>query len=317
VESTHFRVFAADVYLTVTIEGDGFDGTSGLHLHAGGQGVWIARMVRSLGEEIQLHAALGGETGLVVEQLIRSAGIAVHPIARSTPTQGYVHDRRSGARVEIASMLPAPLDRHERDDLYEDLLAAATDCALLFVTGRAGHDSLPEQFYERLGADLVALDSHVVGDLHGAELDAMLSAGRLDVLKVSDEDLARDGIACCDGGLLEWGEGLYERGAERIVISRCSAPTLALWEGRWLQAIAPQMAEADHRGAGDSMTAALGVALSRQLSGEEALALACGAGAASVTRHGLATVDARLISELASRVEVEPLPNGVRPTSRR
>ena len=55
------------------------------------------------------------------------------------------------------------------------------------------------------------------------------------------------------------------------------------------------------------MTAGLAAALRRGMGPIEMLTLACAAGAANVTRHGLGSADEDLISTLAERVEVEKL----------
>jgi fructose-1-phosphate kinase PfkB-like protein len=64
---------------------------------------------------------------------------------------------------------------------------------------------------------------------------------------------------------------------------------------------------ADYRGSGDAMTGAMAVGMLRDLDPESLLALGCGAGSSSATRHGLATADVRLISELAARCHIEAL----------
>jgi fructose-1-phosphate kinase PfkB-like protein len=55
------------------------------------------------------------------------------------------------------------------------------------------------------------------------------------------------------------------------------------------------------------MTAGLAAAFSRGLGPEETLRLACGAGAANATRHGLGSASNDLIAKLAERVEIETL----------
>lgn len=50
-------VFAPSPQLTVTVEERG--GEPDLHLHAGGQGVWQARMIASLGVPVTMCAARG------------------------------------------------------------------------------------------------------------------------------------------------------------------------------------------------------------------------------------------------------------------
>lgn len=53
------------------------------------------------------------------------------------------------------------------------------------------------------------------------------------------------------------------------------------------------------------MTAGLAAGLIEGLDAEQTLKLACAAGAANVTRHGLGSASEDLIAELAERIEVE------------
>lgn len=66
-------VFAPSPQLTVTIESLG--GIADLHLHPGGQGIWQARTIASLGVPVVLCAGLGGETGAVLRQLIEQEDV--------------------------------------------------------------------------------------------------------------------------------------------------------------------------------------------------------------------------------------------------
>jgi 1-phosphofructokinase len=96
-------------------------------------------------------------------------------------------------------------------------------------------------------------------------------------------------------------------GARNVVLSRASLPAVAILSGTIYRAKAPPLEPADARGAGDSMTAGLAAAIIRGLDPEESLRLACGAGAANATRHGLGSASEDLIPRLAQRVEVEAL----------
>ena len=94
---------------------------------------------------------------------------------------------------------------------------------------------------------------------------------------------------------------LLDAGARQVVVSCAEAPALAVMGGSWYEVVSPRMEVIDHRGAGDSMTAALAVALGRGLEGVDALALAAGAGALNVTRHGLGSGDADTIANSRPR----------------
>jgi 1-phosphofructokinase len=117
-------------------------------------------------------------------------------------------------------------------------------------------------------------------------------------LKVDESDQA---------SLMKAMSELIAAGARSVVLSRQGKPALARMGDDWFEARVPELHPADHRGAGDSMTAGLATALRRDLTPEDALRLACAAGAANVTRHGLGSADTDLIPGLTAKVEVEKM----------
>ncbi|WP_259607887.1 MULTISPECIES: hypothetical protein [Microbacterium] len=68
-----------------------------IHVHAGGQGIWQARMMRRLGASVTLCSVLTGETGRVVRSLLEQEGFSVIAVEREGFGAAYVHDRRGGA----------------------------------------------------------------------------------------------------------------------------------------------------------------------------------------------------------------------------
>ena len=64
-------VFGPNPLLSVTIEARG--GGDDVHVHAGGQGVWLSRMAAELGADVVLCGFVGGETGDVLEGLLGRA----------------------------------------------------------------------------------------------------------------------------------------------------------------------------------------------------------------------------------------------------
>ncbi len=87
-------VFDPFPVLTVTIEDR--EGGDEVHLHAGGQGLWVGRMAVSLGAQVRLISAMGGEAGVVLDRLIANEGIVTCGVSTAADSAVYVHDRRSG-----------------------------------------------------------------------------------------------------------------------------------------------------------------------------------------------------------------------------
>ncbi|XVU22250.1 1-phosphofructokinase family hexose kinase [Actinoplanes sp. CA-054009] len=300
-------VFAPAPLLTVTIEQQ----TSGpeLHVHPGGQGVWQARMIAALGVPVTLCAAVGGETGEVLQrQLALEEGVRLRAVPRSSGSGWYVHDRRDGAREAVADHPGTPLERHELDELYSVALAEGLRAPVAVLSGPASPEVVDPSVFERLAADLTGNGVRVVADLSGEHLSAVLEGG-LYFVKVSHEELIDDGRAAGDSvdELLAAGRKLCESGAAAVLISRAGDPALALFDGREVEVEPPPLRVKEHRGAGDSMTAGVAAVLARGGSFEEALRTGAAAGALNVTRHGLGTGRAEAVHELYKRVRLEDL----------
>lgn len=90
-----------------------------VHVHPGGQGLWVASMARALGARVTVCGPFGGEGGAILQQLVAKDGAEVRAIAYAGGNGAIVHDRRSGERVELAIMPARPLQRHETDELLE------------------------------------------------------------------------------------------------------------------------------------------------------------------------------------------------------
>ena len=301
-------VFAPLLALTVTIEKGREGGSDDIHIHPGGQGFWVARMLRHLGERPLLCGPIGGESGAVLRGLVRQWGIDLSPVEVQESSPAIIQDRRSGDRSPIAEAPIPSLARHELDDAYSKILDHALSSQVVVITGQPT-EIVPVDTYRRLGHDLASADVRVVGDLHGAELEAYLEGGPIDLLKVSDEDLTEDGAleGLEEAAALEAMHHLIGQGARSVVISRGPRPALAHLGDTTFRVTGPTLEPADFRGAGDSMTAGLAAAINRRLGPEDQLRLAAGAGAANVTRHGLGSASHDLIPKLAERVQIEVL----------
>ncbi|MDG4766741.1 PfkB family carbohydrate kinase [Solwaraspora sp. WMMD406] len=302
----HVMVFAPAPVLSVTIEQQA--DVLELHLHAGGQGIWQARMISSLGVRVVLCAAVGGEVGAVLGRALEDEELELRMVPRKSSSGWYVHDRREGSRSEIAENPGAPLIRHDIDELYGLALAEGMRAAVSVLSGPAHPSVVDDDVYRRLASDLRANGSQVVADLSGGQLAAVLGGG-VSFLKVSHEEVIEAGRAADDSvdALSRAAHQLRADGAEAVLISRAEKPALALLDDDLVEVRVPQLEIVDHRGAGDSMTAGVAAVLTRGGSLEEAVRTGAAAGAVNVTRHGLGTGRAEAVRELIGRVRLTPL----------
>lgn len=304
-------VLAPTVQVTITIEAAPHGDS--VHIHAGGQGLWVARLLARLGVPVTLCTVVGGEAGRVTRALIAAeadagADIVLRAVARDEPTGAYVHDRRDGTRREIAEDPGSALGRHETDELYGAALVAGIEAGTCVLTGPRHEGHLSADFYRRMTCDLARQGVRTVADLSGPTLDAALVGG-LSVLKVSDEDLARDGQITDTEvpALMRW---LDTCNADLAVVTRADRPMLASVDGDVHEVTGPVFETADHRGCGDAFTAALTAALVWGIDPIDALRWGSAAGALTATRHGLATAHRNELHRLLHLVTVEKYADG-------
>lgn len=299
-------VLALTPLLTIEIEPGGpHDESPEVHVHPGGQGLWLGRMAYSLGAHVVVCGPFGGETGTVAAHLARTLNLDL----RATTTGGngaFVHDRRSGERQEVVTMDPYVLNRHEVDDLYGTVLVSALDAAVTILTGSETDVGVTPSFFERLTNDLHASRRTVVADLSGEQARAVAS-GTGAILKISHEEMVESGFSDDDSesALLAAAGELVAGGPRALVVSRAEDPTLLVTPDRTYSVQAPDVTTVDHRGAGDSMTAGIAVGLARGLELPDAVRLGASAGALNVTRRGLGSGRRDQIERLAERVTVE------------
>lgn len=296
-------IFAPSPLLTVTIEATPEEPE--VHLHAGGQGVWQARMLQRLGFDITMCCVLSGETGRALRHLLDEEGITVVAVDREARGGAFVHDRRNGERDKLVETAGDPIGRHDLDELYGLTLREGLEADTVILSGPASEHVVPDDIYRRLAADLRTAGRRVVVDLAGDRLTAALEGG-VTVAKVSDDELLDDG-RITEKTVDQIAEAMHRMaadGAETVVVTRAHEPFLLL-TGRILSEVTPpEMEVTDTAGAGDSLTAGLTAGIIRGETIERAITLGAAAGALNVTRHGLGTGDPGAIEKLRELVTV-------------
>src|SRR5690625_1900288 len=279
-----------------------------VHLHPGGQGLWVARMAASLGAEVTVCGPFGGEVGPLLITSLTSSNLTVRPVTYLGGNGAYVYDCSSGERRVAAHMVPAQLTRHELDDLYGTTLVEALDADVVSITGAEPAHVVPGSFLARLVPDIRASDIAVVSDLSG-EAATLVAAQGPSVLKMSHEELIAAGLAGDDSieTLVHAAYALLDAGVGAMVVSRASDPALLVTPDGANLVEGPVITPQDHRGAGDSMTAGIAVGVGRGQSIEQAVQLGAAAGALNVTRRGLGTGRREHIERFAKLIDVKPL----------
>jgi 1-phosphofructokinase len=300
-------VFGPHPLLSITIERLGTD-EDDIHLHAGGQGVWVARMAGQMGADPILCSFCGGETGRLLRPLLETLPGEVRCVETASASGCYVIDRRSGERQIVAQRWSEPPSRHETDDLFSVTCAAALGSKVLVVCGPVPQDALPLELYRNLVADVRAGGTKVIVDLSSPRLESALEA-EPDIVKLDAWQLAQfvSGPVSEPEQLRAAAEAVLSRGARSVLVTRGGEPALVLRNGSAWELAPPSFDGGAPEGSGDSMVGALAAAIARGLDWEQALRLGAAAGAANFLRHGLGTGSRSVVDELVERVELRPL----------
>ncbi len=301
-------IFGPNPLLSITVESLSANGGDDIHVHAAGQGVWVARMAAELGADPVLCGFAGGETGGVIRGLLEQLPIEPRLVETAEPSGAYVHDRRSGERQPIAQSTAAPPSRHEIDDLFSLACATAIEADALVVCNPFPSEALPLEIYGSLVADVRANGTPALVDLSSPRLESALE-GSPDLVKINDWELAA--FVC---GPVDTPERmraaidrLIERGAGAAIVTRAGEPALAVRDGRAWELTPPRFERGSREGCGDSMMGALAAATATGREWEESLRIGAAAGAANFLRHGLGTGARAVIEELLPQVELREL----------
>ncbi len=298
-------VFGPHPMLSITVEALTSDGGDEIHLHAAGQGVWVARMAAELGAAPVLCGFIGGETGTVLRPLLERMDVDLRLVETAASSGCYMHDRRSGEREPLAQAASLPPSRHEIDELFSSTVAAAIDCGVLALCGPYPGEALPLEIYGDLVADVKANGTRVVVDLSPPRLDSALE-GSPDVVKINDWELAKfiTGPVDTPERMRDAAQRLLDAGAGAVIITRAEEPALVIRGEEACELVPPRFERGAREGCGDSMMGGLAYCMAAGLDWEETLRTSAAAGAANFLRNGLGSGTRSVIDDLAHKVEL-------------
>jgi tagatose 6-phosphate kinase len=210
-----------------------------VHARAGGKGVNVARVLRSLGHDVLVLGLAGGPTGDAVRADLDDAGLA-HDLV---PSAGETRRTVTVVAGDEATLLnePGPVIAPEE---WAALAARIPDADVLVISG-----SLPPGVDEAAIARLAARDIPVIVDTSGEALRQ--AAPYAWAVKPNAEELAE--LTGTDDPVA----GAHMLGARTVVVSLGADGLLAVTGGEVHRAAPPHVVAGNPTGAGDAVVAAL------------------------------------------------------------
>lgn len=280
-----------------------------LRLDAGGKGINVSKVLKSLGTDSLATGILGGSTGRFIEEKLKEEDIACDFawVDQDTRTNLKVVDplrhtntdiNEPGAQVSVAVL----------ESVFRKAAAAAKPGDIVVLAGKAPSGADPDLFGLWTNR-LKALGIRVYLDADGDLLQEGVRACPA-LIKPNDQELSRlMGRELKDlSQITEAARQLVESGVGTTVVSLGGDGALFVTADRVLRGHGLKVQVQSTVGAGDSMMAALAHGASRGLPFRDTCALAMAVSAAAVTTPGTQPADPDTVHALLKQVVIEEIP---------
>jgi len=285
---------------------DAVNRVASLRTDPGGKGINVSKVIARMGGRSAAFFLSGGRTGEAIDAALRAMGIETQtvPVPGETRVNLKIVDPVLHQNTDINEPGPRVSER-AADELLARLLAriAPGDIAVLAGSVPAG---LPTDIYGRWTRALQKAGARVFLDADGELLASGVRAGP-QLVKPNDEELSRlagrplTTVEALAGAARE----LLALGVSRVVVSMGARGALFVDADAACYAPGLRVPVGSTVGAGDSVVAALALALEGGLSREETIRLAMATGAANVMCSGTQAADREAVEALMGRVTAQ------------
>ena len=281
------------------------------HIHPGGGGINVARVLHRLGADVQAVFPAGGATGQRLHRLLQDEGVPERMLAIEGETRESftVHERQTGREYRL--VVPGPAISHSEWDSAVNALRQLPHAPAWIISSGSLPPGVPTNGHGQIAHVAKAMGARMVVDCAGAALAAALQAG-VWLVKPSLRELSELSGAPLTTLAMKQAAArqlIADGQTQMVALSLGSDGALLVTADHCLQADALNVPVRGSVGAGDSFLAALVWALDAQRSLAEALAHATAAGAAAVMASGTTlclTEDMDRLRQLVHIRELDP-----------
>ncbi len=280
------------------------------HIHPGGGGINVARVVQRLGGDCLALYLAGGLNGQQLAQLLDQEQVRSHSLSVTGQTRECfsVHETSSG--LDFRFVLPGPDVAPFEWQACLDYVSHLDAAPQYLVASGSLPPGVPDDFYARLARLAKARGSRVVLDTSGPALAAALAEG-VYLVKPSLREL-REFSGQPLGTQAQWRDAaqqLIHAGQAQIVALSLGedGALLVTADQAWRARPIPVTVQSTI-GAGDSFVGGMVWALNRGANVEEAFRYGMAAGAAAVLSTGTGLCQSADVERLHRQVILTPIP---------
>jgi tagatose 6-phosphate kinase len=275
---------------------------------AAGKSVNVAKVLQAVGEHPVATGFLGGDRGQYIQALLKARGIETEFVTVAARTRQciMVIDESAKTHTELVEESPAA-SALEYERLMGIIRKHIPGCRAAVMSGTLAPGG-PADFYFQCVQMAREAGALSVVDAQGATLAQALKA-RPGLVKPNRAELAATvgreltDEAAARKAMVE----LFERGAERVVVTAGKDPALAFDGRQFWRVAAPRITAVNPIGSGDAFTAGLVWRLLRGNSLGEACRWASATGTANALTLMAGEVERADVERLVKEVRVEPV----------
>jgi 1-phosphofructokinase len=270
--------------------------------YAGGKGINVSRVLKSLGETSTALGYIGGFTGAFIQEQLEQAGILQDFIKVTDPTRINIK-LKSGVETEINGIGPM-ISEEQKYELFEKI-SVLTSEDFLILAGSLPPAVSPD-FYRTIAKLCFEKNIRLIADTSGEALEAILQYEPF-LVKPNEHELGE--LFNVEISSIEevvfYGRKLLEKGPINVIVSLGSKGALLINKDVVAFANVPKGELKNSVGAGDSVVAGFVASYKKQSDYLEAFkyGIACG----SATAFSLDLCDKDSVRKLLPEIEVKTI----------
>ncbi|MEM5397200.1 1-phosphofructokinase [Staphylococcus gallinarum] len=285
---------------------DGLNRATETYKFAGGKGINVSRVLKTLDVSSTALGFAGGFPGQFIEDTLEQADIATHFVKVDEDTRINVK-LKTGKETEINAPGPTITETQFSDLLQQ--IESTTPQDTVIVAGSIPK-SVPADAYEQIAKITSETGAKLVVDAEKDLVESVLKYNPLFIKPNKDElEVMFNTKITTDQQVIKYAHEILNKGAVSVIISLGGDGAIYVDRKQSFKAIVPNGQVINTVGSGDSTVAGMVAGLENGLSVGEAFKQAVSAGTATAFSEDLATRDT--ISDIQSQVEIKTLDGSV------
>lgn len=281
---------------------DGLNRAQDTNKFAGGKGINVSRVLKTLGVDSTALGFAGGFPGDFIAQTLKDSDIHTDFVQVDEDTRINVK-LKTGQETEVNAQGPNVTDAQFQSLLNQ--IKETTDNDTVIVAGSVPK-SIPSDAYAQIAKITKQTGAQLVVDAEKDLVESVLEYQPLFIKPNKDElEVMFNTSVKSDEDVIKYAKQILDKGAQSVIVSLGGDGAIYVDRQQSIKAVNPKGKVINTVGSGDSMVAGMVAGLATGLSVQDAFKQAVASGTATAFDADLATKDA--IENIKSQVKISVL----------